>query len=205
MTSDMVKTLGIGQSAAKVFESEISEKEINMNLGHIYVLTSPSNNQYVGQAVCYLPSGRKYGYLGRWKGHKSEVRRNVDYCRVLNNAIRKYGHDSFKVELIETVTIDELDEIENYWIEELNTLSPNGYNLTTGKSQSRQSKETRELRRKSMIGKNLGKRYPRIDRIREEDKDLPKYLRSYYDNSGKSGYRISNHPDLKDRSFVSKI
>ena len=37
-----------------------------------------------------------------------------------------------------------------------------------------------------------------------EDVDLPKYLRSYHDKAGKEGYRISHHPILKDRSFVSK-
>lgn len=175
-----------------------------MDKGDIYLITSPSGKEYIGQAVKFLPSGKKYGYIGRWNGHKNEAKNNKNYCRVLDHAIRKYGFESFSLSLIETVNIEDLDKRENYWIERKNTMSPNGYNLTTGKSNSRQSLETRELRRKSMIGKNKGKLLPKMKRIRDEDSELPKYVRSYYDKSGKSGYRISNHPNLKDKSFVSK-
>ena len=55
-----------------------------------------------------------------------------------------------------------------------------------------------------MIGKNLGKRYPKRIRKNIEDASLPKYVRHYKDSSGKDGYRISNHPTIKDKSFVSK-
>ena len=55
-----------------------------------------------------------------------------------------------------------------------------------------------------MIGKNKGKILEKKERKREEDKNLPKYLRYYTDSSGKEGYRISNHPKLKDKSFLGK-
>ena len=175
-----------------------------MNKGDIYLLISPSGKKYIGQAVCYLSSGKKYGFKKRWNGHKSEAKNHRDYCRLLDNAIRKYGHENFKIELLETVTIEKLDERENYWIKEHNSMTPNGYNLISGKSNSRQSLETRELRRQSMIGKNKGKEYPKMKRKREEDNLLPKYIRSYYDKTGKCGYRISNHPIIKTKSFLSK-
>lgn len=82
--------------------------------------------------------------------------------------------------------------------------TPNGYNLTSGKTTSRQSDETKELRRENMIGKNLGKVLDKRPRQRPEDSELPKYLRYYKDLSGKEGYRISHHPHLKERSYVSK-
>jgi hypothetical protein len=83
-------------------------------------------------------------------------------------------------------------------------MTPNGYNLVSGKTESRQSDETKELRRQSMIGKNLGRIMDKRPRKRPEDLYLPKYLRYYKDSSGKEGYRISNHPLLKDKSFLSK-
>jgi hypothetical protein len=55
-----------------------------------------------------------------------------------------------------------------------------------------------------MIGKNKGKIYPKRIRKRSEDNELPKYIRHYTDNSGKEGYRISSHPTLKSKSFLSK-
>jgi group I intron endonuclease len=178
------------------------EKE---DLGHIYKITSPNGKHYIGQAVCVLSSGRNYGYLKRWQGHIIEANNYRGFCRILDNAIRKYGHKTFKVELLEEILISQLNQREEFWIKELNTLSPNGYNLRTGSSKgSRESDETKEKKRQSMYGKNVGKILPKMERKREEDSDLPKYIRSYHDSSGKEGYRISHHPKLKDRSFVSK-
>jgi hypothetical protein len=175
-----------------------------MELGEIYCITSPSNKKYIGQCVKLLSSGKKWGYLKRWNQHIYEAKNNKNYCRLLDNAIRKYNPENFTIELIKECEIKDLDYYENIYISELNTITPNGYNLTTGKSKSRQSDETKNLRRKNMIGKNLGKSLNKKSRKRIEDNNLPKYLRYYKDSSGKEGYRISNHPLLKDKSFVSK-
>jgi hypothetical protein len=40
-------------------------------------------------------------------------------------------------------------------------MAPNGYNLISGKTNSRQSVETKELRRTNMLGKNKGKEFPK--------------------------------------------
>lgn len=92
-----------------------------MDKGHIYLLTSPSGKKYVGQAVCILSSGRKYGYKSRWKGHIIEARNNRGFCRALDNAIRKYEHINFTIELVEEINIDQLNQREEYWILKHNT------------------------------------------------------------------------------------
>mgnify|MGYP000209157578 CR=1 FL=1 len=173
-------------------------------MGDIYCLTSPSDKKYIGQSVKFLSSGKKWGYLKRWRQHCYEAKINKGFCRLLDNAIRKYNPDAFKVELLKECSIDELDYYEQYYISKYNTLKPNGYNLTTGKSQSRQSEETKIKRSESMLGKNKGNSLKKRIRQRDKDNNLPKYLRSYNDSSGKSGYRVSNHPILKDKSFLSK-
>jgi hypothetical protein len=175
-----------------------------MDKGEIYCITSPSNKKYVGQCVKFLSSCKKWGYLNRWKQHIRDATNGKDYCRLLNNAIRKYKSENFTIEIIKECEIKDLDYYENLYIEQLNTMTPNGYNLTSGKTTSRQSNETKELRRINMIGKNLGKVLNKRSRQRPEDSNLPKYLRYYKDSSGKEGYRISNHPLLNDKSFVSK-
>ncbi len=174
------------------------------SIGEIYCLTSPSGKKYIGQCVKYLSSGKKWGYISRWKEHIRDSK-TKNYCRLLNNAIVKYGEENFKVELITECNILEMNQLETYYISLYNTLTPNGYNLTTGGSElCRQSEETKELKRQSMIGKNIGKIYSKRVRKREEDNNLPKYVRYYIDKSGKEGYRISNHPTLKDKSFFNK-
>jgi hypothetical protein len=173
------------------------------NYGDIYCITSPSGKKYIGQCVKKLSSGKSRGYLSRWKEHIRDAKTR-DFCRLLNTSIRKYGHENFTIELLKECPLEELNYYEKYYISHYNTLNPFGYNLTDGGNVCKQSKETNELKRQSMIGKNLGKRYPKRIRKNIEDASLPKYVRHYKDSSGKEGYRISNHPTIKDKSFVSK-
>lgn len=173
------------------------------NEGEIYCIKSPSGKMYVGQCVKILSSGKKWGYISRWKDHIRDSK-GKNFCRLLNNSIRKYGSENFSIEILKECSINELNYYETHYIELLNTMSPNGYNLTLGGSCGRNSQETINLKRINMIGKNVGKIYPKRIRKREQDSSLPKYLRHYEDNSGKEGYRISHHPFLKDKSFFGK-
>lgn len=175
-----------------------------MQQGEIYCLISPSGKKYVGQCVQTLSNGKEWGHMKRWRQHIGDARNGKDYCRLLNNAIRKYGPDTFKIELLTVCDIDELDKYENMYIQKLNTMTPHGYNLVSGRSNSRQSQETKEKRRQSMLGKNAGRVLDKRQRIRAEDNELPKYLRYYRDSSGKEGYRVSHHPSLVEKSFLGK-
>jgi group I intron endonuclease len=52
---------------------------------------------------------------------------------ILKKAIKKYGEKNFKKEILEhCINQDELNEREKYWIKELNSIVPNGYNITDG-------------------------------------------------------------------------
>ena len=46
--------------------------------------------------------------------------------------MNKYGLEHFYFIIIEEVSNDSLNEREKFWIKFYNSLSPNGYNLTTG-------------------------------------------------------------------------
>ena len=170
-------------------------------MGDIYLLESPSKKYYVGQTVEKLQSGKKWGYLARWNSHISEAKRNLNYCRLLDNAIRKYGPENFKVTLLcQCKTLEELNEKEIFYIKEYNSLTPNGYNLTTGGNKNqKQSQETCDKKSISLLGKNKGKVLNKKNRLDPEDNILPKYLRKI-----KDGYRISNHPSKIDKTFRSK-
>lgn len=51
----------------------------------------------------------------------------------IHNAMRKYGVDNFKISELDTAKdIDELCKKERFWVKELNSLAPNGYNLKEG-------------------------------------------------------------------------
>jgi len=59
---------------------------------------------------------------------------------LIGRAIKKYGWENFKVEIIsECKTFEELDEQEKLWIKKLNCKSPNGYNIMDGGQKYRTS------------------------------------------------------------------
>jgi group I intron endonuclease len=59
----------------------------------------------------------------RWQDHKSGYGSKVVY-----NAIQKYGVDNFTFEILAEDTVDN----EDMYIQEHNTMAPNGYNLVAG-------------------------------------------------------------------------
>jgi group I intron endonuclease len=106
--------------------------------GEIYVIKNAENGKlYVGQALTHRKNHKRYrpfGHLGRFKDHISEALCNTKkkQCRYLNNAIRLYGQHVFSVDLIEVCDVLELDDKERFHIKKLNSMFPNGYNLTPG-------------------------------------------------------------------------
>jgi hypothetical protein len=107
-------------------------------IGHIYRIENILNNKcYIGQAVSHRINHGKYrpfGFEGRFKDHISEAICNTKkkQCTYLNNAIRKYGKDVFRVILMKRCAVSLMDKYEQQYIEKFNTLYPNGYNLTKG-------------------------------------------------------------------------
>ena len=85
----------------------------------IYVLTSPSGKRYVGQTS---------NFKKRMRRHEL-ARRNM----AIHAAIRKYGWENFEKEIVsDNVPAEDVDYFEKRWIQHLNTLAPNGYNLNGG-------------------------------------------------------------------------
>lgn len=116
--------------------------------GIIYKYTSPSGKSYIGQTV--KENKRK-------AQHKRSAFNEMDaaYNAPFHKAIRKYGWDSFKYEILYTIiddneelVRDELNKREIYYIGKYNTLEK-GYNCTIGgsghKSENSGSNKNRKL------------------------------------------------------------
>ena len=91
--------------------------------------------------IVYKITNQKTGkiYVGKTKGsienrfqtHKKNAKNKIN--RYLYDSMNHHGFDSFAIEEIEKCSTDEdLNDRERYWILELNTLIPNGYNMTEG-------------------------------------------------------------------------
>ena len=99
----------------------------------IYCITNKINGkQYVGQTT--------YSMYGRWLYHLKRAN------KYFLNSIKKYGKENFDITQIDQAsTIEELNEKEKYWIKELNTVFPHGYNFEIGGKNSLSHSTTKKL------------------------------------------------------------
>jgi group I intron endonuclease len=128
----------------------------------IYKITNNINNKmYIGQTIRPL--------LKRFKEHKKRAN-----CSALYEALKKYGEENFTIELIENVeSINLLNEREQHWITFYNTLSPNGYNLTSGGNNGRVSSEETKQKLSNFMKGKVGKDHPGYGhKVTEEHKKL---------------------------------
>lgn len=94
-------------------------------MSFIYLITSPHGKPYVGQSTSTF-EGKKIWYKHFEKGNQTN--------RKIVNAIRKYGWDNMKFEIIEENndwSKKELNDKEIYWIAEYKSVEL-GYNMTNG-------------------------------------------------------------------------
>lgn len=111
----------------------------------IYKIThKTSGTSYIGQTI--------YKLSRRWRSHCHPK----SGCRRLRNAIQKYGESEFRLTVLEKCeTLEQLNDREKFWIEALNTFSPNGYNLQKGGYNGIPSEETRIKMGAWQIGRTI--------------------------------------------------
>lgn len=92
-------------------------------MGFIYKITNQITGKiYVGKTARSLEE--------RYQEHIKLSNKSKHY---LHRSIKKYGSEFFSIDLLEEVfNTDTLNEREVFWITQLNTLVPNGYNITRG-------------------------------------------------------------------------
>ena len=105
-------------------------KDTNMYEGYIYKITNIKNQKaYIGQTITSV----EHRIGQHFSNNKNKS------CRILKNALEKYGKESFKYETLISISNKtkkqlciELNELEIQFIYEYNTISPNGYNISKG-------------------------------------------------------------------------
>lgn len=96
-------------------------------MGYIYKITNNVNGKvYIGQTRNLI----EY----RWQHHLYKGRNpdKPDTNYPLYRAMRKYGLENFSILQVEEIDNELLDERECYWIQQENSLTPNGYNCDLG-------------------------------------------------------------------------
>lgn len=97
---------------------------------YIYQYTNLINNKkYIGQTN---------DINRRIREHKSNSfnPKSINYNNIIHKAIRKYGYENFKIEILETLTNSSYEEVnkrECFWIKEMKSLiTQQGYNVLEG-------------------------------------------------------------------------
>lgn len=94
-----------------------------IDIGYIYKIVNKVNNKiYIGQTSKTIEE--------RFKAHLQKANQHIN--RYLYDAMNHYGYDNFQIFEIEKCDDNCMNEREIYWIEKLNTIMPNGYNMTKG-------------------------------------------------------------------------
>lgn len=88
----------------------------------IYIIKNKFNDKvYIGQSV---------NPAHRWEQYKCAVKKKPE-AQLITKAMDKYGFDNFWMEILEA-GVENYDEREKYWIQQYNSIVPNGYNIADG-------------------------------------------------------------------------
>ena len=114
--------------------------------GIIYVLTSPSGKQYVGQTR---------DLKARMKSHKKSSRREREAHLPLYRSIKKYGFETFNSEVVAGApSQEELNQLEILWIAKLDSTKTGLNVLLGGLGHKREAKTPAQMKAfLSMISK----------------------------------------------------
>lgn len=143
------------------------------------------------------------GSQTRWLHHLYEARSGSSFP--IHNAIRKYGKDSFKVEVIEEIEdkdYDYLKEREKYWIQYYDSYNRNkGYNLTLGGDGTfgrTHSEETKDKIRQKALGRKVS-----IESRKRMSDSQKKVNRDYSDLGKRSNKKRWANPENKLKSSLT--
>lgn len=145
----------------------------------IYKFTNKINNQiYIGKSIDI-----DYRIKQHFQNAFRNTKGNKEYNKPLYQAIRKYGSDSFLIEIIEECAINQLNEREKYWIDYYDSYK-NGYNCTIGGDG---------------IKNNQGELHPKTKLTNEDVYKIREFYNQHYDQKdifqqykhliGESGFR----------------
>jgi len=118
----------------------------------IYKITNTINGKiYIGQAQ---------NIQQRFRGHKSLLNKNSHKNKHLQYAWNKYGKDSFKFEIIETVdNISLLNDREQYWLDKEKPYDREiGYNIAKFAESTGRGRICTEFEKQNLREKNIGKK-----------------------------------------------
>lgn len=151
---------------------------------------------------------RRLSHQGDLKRFKTYVHtpgtKKRNFCTYLYRAMIKHGPGKFTMRQIAVAySHQELNDLETYYIEERNTLAPNGYNLTTGGDGGYVHSPDVLARISENTKKGI---HANIDKLRtnELSKGLPVHVIFTKLKGEHDAYLIQHHPLCNQKEFKVK-
>ena len=159
------------------------------------IVCIPTQKCYIGQAVSHILNHKRYrpyGMEGRFKQHIHEAfSKKNNQCRYLNNAIKKYNPENFKIELLQTCSFLDVNSIEQQCIKNNNSLYPHGYNLNSGGKQFKHTLESRKRVSEGVINYFIDLKMNRFkDVIISENENIDKFIKPLNRNKIQYGWYV---------------
>lgn len=164
-----------------------SNKDMDTRI--IYSITGPDNKKYIGQTSMYYRNTgckkwRSDGLQRRWTLHLSDAYDTKRTTKIIE-AIRTYGKDSFSLDTLQSCAPEMANEREKYYINLLNTIHPDGYNMQPGGSHGKQMQKQKKRQSKPRCVPNAEDTAVTVDRSA-----LPLYINFMFCKKGYHSYIV---------------
>lgn len=176
-----------------------------MKTGIIYKVTNLLNKKsYIGQTIKSIDK-RKYFHIRTALNKKSKIYKCKFY-----NALRKYGFENFKWEILEeNIPVEFLHMKECEWILGLNTFR-SGYNSTIGgispmlgKKHTEESKLKKSISSKGHEAWNKGKKHTEETKLKMKINRKPRKWTE--EERQRASVRMKNSNPMKNKDVAAKV
>lgn len=161
---------------SREIDPELSKYKTNPppeGFGILYVITRLTGSQksYIGQFKGR--KSKKPSYRGAMKRLKEHTYEKHTY---IGKALRKHGIDDFAFEILCLVPLHQINSMERQCIADLETLSPNGYNIDEGGFAGATTPELREKIRAAKSTPEAKARQSKLAKARWKDPKFHKLM-----------------------------
>lgn len=166
----------------------------NKICGIYYIENTTNKKKYVGQSVDIF---FEWEYI-----HKNRLRKNKHHNPHLQRAWNKYGENNFLHKIIKTCEDYELDDLEEYYIKELNAHQTlGGYNISFGRNPMRGRKHS-EKTKKILSEMNSGSKNHFFGKTHSEEtiKGILEKRKGYRHSEETKKKIKNNHPDVSGKN-----
>ena len=157
-------------------EACIIQQDLSKHYGYVYCLTFPNGKCYVGQT--------KQQWRYRWSGHKDPN----SQCIALRRALNKYGYIAPEWTVLGYAdSPQELNKMQEHYINKKCSLSPGGYNLRSSQIRGVVSQETRQ----------------RLSNVMRQQRSRPVHCVELNETFQGAAYAVDEHPEWDKRKIAA--